>query len=236
MSSPVPVSQRPQRTRVKICGLTREQDVDAAVAAGADAVGFVMYPASPRFVPVERAAQLARRLPPFVTPVLLFVNAPATEVQAACAAIAGATLQFHGDETPQQCLDASGRGQRPFLRAARIPLGDGAAGFDLVKYALDYSNAQAILLDAHVEGFGGGGKAFNWSLLPPSVNCHLVLSGGLTPANVTDGISQLRTRCKSLAVDVSSGVEASRGIKDPAKIQQFVAAVQAADRQFAVQS
>jgi phosphoribosylanthranilate isomerase len=233
MSSPVPA---PQRTRVKICGLTREQDVDAAVATGADAVGFVMYPASPRHVTVERAALLARRLPPFVTPVLLFVNAPAAQVQAACAAIPGATLQFHGDETPQQCLDASGQGTRPFLRAARIPLGDGAAGFDLVKYALDYSNAQAILLDAHVEGFGGGGKAFNWSLLPPSVNCHLVLSGGLTPANVTDGILQVRPRCNTLAVDVSSGVEGSRGIKDPEKIRQFVAAVKAADLQFATQA
>ena len=225
---PLPTARR---TRVKICGLTREQDVDAAVAAGADAVGFVMYPASPRFVTVARAAELARRLPPFVTPVLLFVNETAGAVQVACAMLPNVLLQFHGDETPQECLQASAG--RPFMRAARIPLGDGAADFDLVKYAQEYSNAQAILLDAHVEGFGGGGKAFNWSLLPPSVNCHLVLSGGLTPANVTDGISQLRTRCKTLAVDVSSGVEASRGIKDPAKIQQFVAAVQAADLQLA---
>ena len=231
MSPADPVAARPQRTRVKICGLTREQDVDAAVAAGADAVGFVMYPASPRFVSVARAAALARRLPPLVTPVLLFVNEPAGAVQAAGAMLPNVLLQLHGDETPAQCDQAAAG--RPYLRAARIPLGDGAADFDLVKYAQDYSNAQAILLDAHVDGFGGGGKAFNWSLLPPSVNCHLVLSGGLTPANVTDGISQLRTRCKSFAVDVSSGVEASRGIKDPAKILQFVAAVQAADRQFA---
>jgi phosphoribosylanthranilate isomerase len=108
-------------------------------------------------------------------------------------------------------------------------MGDAAASFDLVKFAADYSSAQAILLDAHVDGYGGGGKTFNWSLLPPNVNCHLVLSGGLTPANVTDGILQVRPRCTSLAVDVSSGVEESKGIKDARKIHQFVAAVRAAD-------
>lgn len=219
------------RTRIKICGLTREQDVDAAVAAGADAVGFVLYPKSPRFVPPQRAAALARRLPPFVTPVLLFVNENATNIIAACAYIPGATLQFHGDETPSDCLQASGQGARPFLRAARIPLGEAGRSFDLVKYAQHYSAAQAILLDAHVEGFGGGGKSFEWSHLPPSVDAHLVLSGGLTPANVADGIRQVRPRCKSLAVDVSSGVEASKGIKDASKINQFVAAVRAADAQ-----
>ncbi len=229
-----------ERTRIKICGLTREQDVDAAVAAGADAIGFVLYGKSPRYVSPERAAELARRLPPFVTPVLLFVNEDATKIIAACARIAGATLQFHGDETPAQCLQASQQGARPYLRAARIPLGAAGRGFDLVKYAQDYSGAQAILLDADVEGFGGGGKAFNWSLLPPSVNSHLVLSGGLDAANVTDGILQVRPRCKSLAVDVSSGVEMAasggstlKGIKDAEKINQFVAAVRAADRQLA---
>ena len=218
-----------ERTRIKICGLTREQDVDAAVAAGADAVGFVLYPKSPRFVSPQRAAEPARRLPPFVTPVLLFVNENATNIIAACADIPGATLQFHGDETAADCLLASGQGARPYLRAARIPLGDAGRSFDLVKYAQDYSAAQAILLDAHVDGFGGGGKSFEWSLLPPSVDAHLVLSGGLTPANVADGIRQVRPRCKSLAVDVSSGVEASKGIKDASKIHQFVAAVRAAD-------
>ena len=224
------------RTRIKICGLTREEDVDAVVAAGADAVGFVLYDKSPRYVSAARAAALARRLPPFITPVLLFVNAGAIEVIAACAMIAGATAQFHGDENPQDCLDATGNGARPYLRAARIPPGDDAQAFDLVKYAHDYSNAQAILLDAHVDGYGGGGKTFNWSLLPPSVNAHLVLSGGLTSANVGDGITQVRPRCKTLAVDVSSGVEAVdaqgkplKGIKDPQKIFEFVAAVRAAD-------
>jgi phosphoribosylanthranilate isomerase len=227
----------PSRTRIKICGLTREQDVDAAIAAGVDAIGFVLYAKSPRAVSAQRAAELAKRLPPFITPVLLFVNAPATEIIAACAMVAGATVQFHGDESAQDCAAATQNSSRAWLRAARIPLGDGARSFDLVKYAHDYSHAQAILLDAHVDGFGGGGKAFNWSLLPPNVNAHLVLSGGLTPANVGDGIAQVRPRCKTLAVDVSSGVEAVdaqgqplKGIKDPEKIFQFVAAVRAADQ------
>lgn len=217
------------RIRIKVCGLTREQDVDAAVNAGVDAVGFVLYPASPRAVSAERAAELASRLPPFVTPVLLFVNETPERTVAALARVPGATAQFHGDESPAQCSDASGRGAHRFLRAARIPLGLAGAGFDLVKYASDFSHAQAILLDAHVDGYGGGGKAFDWSLLPPAVDAHLVLSGGLTPANVADGIRQLRPRCKSLAVDVSSGVEMSKGIKDAAKIRDFVAAVRAAE-------
>ena len=221
------------RTRIKICGLTREQDVDAAVAAGADAVGFVMYDKSPRYVTPERAAALARRLPPFVTPVLLFVNENTTKIIAICADIPGATLQFHGDETATACLQASRQSARPFLRAARIPVGQAGLSFDLVKYAQTYSAAQALLLDAHVDGFGGSGTSFEWSLLPPSVDAHLVLSGGLTPANVADGIQQVRPRCKSLAVDVSSGVELSKGIKDASKIHQFVAAVRAADVQFA---
>jgi phosphoribosylanthranilate isomerase len=225
------------RTRIKICGLTREQDVDAAVAAGADAIGFVLYKQSTRYVTPERAAELARRLPPFVTPVLLFVNESATNIIAACAHIQGAVVQFHGDETPEQCLTASQHSGRPYLRAARIPLGEAGRDFDLVKYASDYSNAQAILLDAAVEGFGGGGKAFNWSLLPENVNAHLVLSGGLSAANVTEGILQVRPRCKTLAVDVSSGVEMDapdggtlKGIKDAEKIKQFVTAVRAADK------
>lgn len=221
----------PSPTRIKICGLTREQDVDAAVAAGADAVGFVMYRNSPRCVSPGRAGALARRLPPFVTPVLLFVNEPAAGVMAACDEVPGCAVQFHGDETPAECRAATGGGRRPYMRVARIPLDD--TPFDLLKFASDFADAQGILLDAHVEGYGGAGKAFNWSRLPPSVNCHLVLSGGLTPANVTDGIVQVRPRCRSLAVDVSSGVEldgpGNKGLKDPEKIHRFVAAVRAAD-------
>jgi len=219
------------RTRIKICGLTREADVDAAVAAGADAIGFVLYAKSPRTVSAQRAAELARRLPPFVTPVLLFVNESTANIGAACAQVPGALLQFHGDETPQDCWAASAQGQRPYLRAARIPLGEAGRAFDLLKFAQDYSQAQGLLLDAQVDGYGGGGHAFNWSLLPPNVNAHLVLSGGLNAANVIDGIVQVRSRCKTLAVDISSGVEVpdQKGIKDPTRIRDFVAAVRRAD-------
>jgi phosphoribosylanthranilate isomerase len=224
------MSSVPVRTRVKICGLSREQDVDAAVAAGADAIGLVLYPKSPRYVSAARAGELARRLPPFVTPVLLFVNETLEEVRAACEQVPGAMLQFHGDETPAFCREAAGA--RPWMRAARIPL-DAAEPFDLLKFASDFSEAQALLLDAHVEGYGGAGRTFPWSRLPTSASCHAVLSGGLTPANVADGIVQVRPRFRTLAVDVSSGVEASKGVKDAAKIHQFVAAVRAADERLA---
>ncbi|CAM5786713.1 phosphoribosylanthranilate isomerase [Ottowia pentelensis] len=227
------------RTRIKICGLTREQDVDAAVAAGVDAVGFVLYAKSPRHVTPQRAAELARRLPPLVTPVLLFVNASAIEIEAATALLTPSILQFHGDETPQACAAAAQRAHCPFWRAARMPV-DAASGFDLVKFAHDYSAAQALLLDAQVDGYGGGGKTFDWSRLPPNVPAHLVLSGGLTPANVSAGLAALRGRGHSLAVDVSSGVEADgpggstlKGIKDAEKIMRFVAAVRASDAHFA---
>lgn len=216
-----------ERTRIKICGLTREQDVDAAVAAGADAVGFIQYARSPRYVTIERAAELALRLPPFVTPVLLFVNETPQRVLECLARIPNALAQFHGDETPQQCLASTANGLHPYMAVARIPL-EGPP-FDLVKFCGEHPRARAVLMDAHVEGFGGAGKSFEWSRLPPSVNAHLVLSGGLTPANVGDGIAQVRPRCRSLAVDVSSGVEASKGVKDPEKIHRFVAAVRAAD-------
>ena len=233
-ATPVPkptIAPPAGRTRIKMCGLTREQDVDAAVAAGADAIGFVLYANSPRFVTPERAAELARRLPPFVLPVLLFVNQNAIDTRAACAMIAGATAQFHGDESPEECWVGCDHGKRFYLRAARIPLGEAGRSFDLLKFAQDYSQAQGILLDAHIDGFGGGGQTFNWSLLPPNVNAHLVLSGGLTAANVIDGITQVRPRCKSLAVDVSSGIEVPgrKGIKDPERMQKFVAAVRQAD-------
>lgn len=215
-----------QRTRIKICGLTREADVHHAVQAGADAIGFVLYPPSPRAVSPERAGELARLLPPFVTPVLLFVNASPREIQAGLAAVPHALLQFHGDETLGECA-AHGR---PYIRAARVPTGDGAAGFDLLKYAEDYSDAQAILLDAHVQGYGGGGIPFDWTAFPwshPQLNAsaRLVLSGGLTPANVIDGIRLVRP----WAVDVSSGVESAKGIKSPELIDRFVGAVREAD-------
>ena len=204
------------RTRIKICGLTREADVAAAVQAGADAIGFVLYEKSPRFVAAARAAELARRLPSFVTPVLLLVNATPALVQAALAAVPHALLQFHGDESPAQC-EAPGRA---YLRAARM-----APGFDLLDFAARFKSAQALLLDTHVEGYGGGGKAFDWSLIPPSVPLPVVLSGGLNAANVIEGIARVRP----WAVDVSSGVESSKGIKDAELMRRFCDAVHEAD-------
>lgn len=215
-----------RRTRIKFCGLTREADVDAAVQAGADAVGFVLYERSPRFVAPERAGELARRLPAFVAPVLLFVNASPEWIARGLRAVPQALLQLHGDETPAEA-QAPGR---PYLRAARIPAGKAGKSFDLLQFADDFASAQAILLDAHVEGFGGGGQSFDWTAFTwshPRLNAssRLVLSGGLTPANVTDGIRLVRP----WAVDVSSGIEVSKGIKSADKMQAFVAAVRAAD-------
>ena len=205
-------------TKIKICGLTREADVDAAVAAGADAIGFVFYGKSPRYVCPARAAELARRLPPFVMPVGLFVNASDAELAEGVAALPNMLLQFHGDETPADCERAG----RPYIRAARI-----TSGFDLLNFALQFSGAQALLLDAHVDGYGGGGKVFDWSLIPKSVNSPLVLSGGLNVGNVATGMRQVRP----WAVDVSSGVEVSKGIKDAIRIQQFCDEVRSADLQ-----
>jgi phosphoribosylanthranilate isomerase len=184
-----------RRTRIKICGLTREVDVAAAV---------------------ERAAELARSLPPFVTPVGLFVNAGASHIEAAVRAIPNLVLQFHGDERPDDCWQAG----RPYLRAARM-----APGFDLLNFALQYPDAQAVLLDAHVEGYGGSGKVFDWSLIPHGVSRPVVLSGGLHAENVIEGIFRVRP----WAVDVSSGVESAKGIKDAAAIRRFCDAVREAD-------
>ena len=207
------------RTRIKICGLTREADVDAAVEAGADYVGFVHYPPSPRHVALERAGELAARLPTTVTPVLLFVNPSDEMVQAGLQAVPRALLQFHGDESPAHCQQAA-RG-RTYWRAARMQ-----PGMDLLNFAASFQQAQAILLDAHVESYGGAGKSFDWSLVPAGVPARLVLSGGLNPANVTDGIHRLRP----WAVDVSSGVEVAKGIKDAALMKTFCEAVREADR------
>jgi len=203
-------------TRIKICGLTQEAHVEAAVDAGADAIGFVFYAKSKRAVTPERARALARLLPPFVTPVGLFVNATDAELQAGLDALPNMLIQFHGDETPADC----DRWGRPYLRAAAM-----APGFDLVDFGSRFSNAQAILLDAPVEGYGGGGKVFDWSLIPPNAASHLVLSGGLNAANVGDGIARVRP----WAVDVSSGVEVSKGIKSADLIHEFCRAVRRAD-------
>ena len=204
------------KTRIKICGLTREEDIDAVVAAGADAIGFVFYPPSPRYVTPQRAAELARRIPPFVDVVGLFVNESPAVVHAACAALPINILQFHGDEDVAYCRQFD----RPFLRAARV-----RPGLDLVEFAGSFPGARGLLLDAFVEGYGGSGHVFDWTLIPPDLPSFLVLSGGLTAANVVEAIERVRP----VAVDVSSGVEMSKGIKDHSKIAAFVAAVRKAD-------
>ncbi|HRD84276.1 MAG TPA: phosphoribosylanthranilate isomerase [Rubrivivax sp.] len=209
------------RTRIKICGLTREADVDDAVEAGADAIGLNLYARSPRGLSLERALALAARLPPFVTPVLLFVNASPHEVRRAADSLPLALLQFHGDETPEDC-QASGR---PWMRAARMQ-----PGFDLLDFAARYRGAQALLLDAHVEGFGGGGKVFDWSLIPPNVPAPLVLSGGLNPANVIDGVLRVRPWAVDVSSGVESGVPGQKGLKIAALMRRFCDAVREADR------
>ena len=205
------------RTRIKICGLTREADVDAAVEAGADAIGLVLYDKSPRYVDAVRAGVLARRLPPFVTPVVLLVNASPSLVQAALDAVPHALLQFHGDETPAQCESVG----RPYVRAARM-----APGFDLLDFTLSFASAQAMLVDAHVEGYGGGGQVFDWSLLPRQLTRPMILSGGLHPGNVAEGVRAVRP----WAGAGSSRVEVGNGLKDAGLMRQFCQAVREADR------
>lgn len=205
------------KTRIKICGLTREEDVDAAVAAGADALGFVFYPPSPRYVSPRRAAELARRIPPFIDVVGLFVNEEKSLVCATCDTLPINILQFHGDEDAAYC----GQFARPYLRAARV-----RPGLDLVEFARTYSDARGLLLDAFVDGYGGGGHVFDWTLIPQDLPGFLVLSGGLTVENVGEAMRRVRPA----AVDVSSGVEMGKGIKDRAKIAAFVGAVRAADK------
>ncbi len=216
------------RTRIKICGVTRPADVDAAVEAGADAIGFVFYPPSPRYVTPAAAARLISRMPPFVTAVGLFVNAQAALVRDTAAQARLQLLQFHGDEDAAFC----NRFALPFIKAARVH-----PDLDLLKYGDDFKSARAILLDAFVTGYGGGGEVFDWSLIPARIAARAVLSGGLHAANVAAGIAALRhlgaSRQAPLGVDVSSGVEVARGIKDANLIRAFVAAVRAADQQLA---
>jgi len=197
--------------RVKICGITRLQDLHAACDAGADAVGFVFYEQSPRHVSVEAAAGLVRALPPFVQSVGLFVNAGPAFIERVLQAAPLDLLQFHGDETPADCM----RFGRPYIKAVRV---DGAT--DLLKYAADFDAARGLLLDAFVPGVPGGtGECFDWNLIPVNLPRPVILSGGLTPDNVAEAIRHVRP----WAVDVSSGVEISKGIKDAHKIARFIA-------------
>ena len=202
-------------TRIKMCGITRPQDIQAAVDAGADAVGLVFYPHSPRFVSTEQAARLAQFVPPFVTIVGLFVNAEAQFVREILATVPIHLLQFHGDEDDVYCRQFD----RPFIKAVRVK-----PGMELYEAIASFPSAQAILLDAFVDGYGGGGKIFDWTLIPDQPGKPIILSGGLDADNVTAAVRRVRPA----AVDVSSGIEVAKGIKDAAKMQAFVTAVRGA--------
>jgi phosphoribosylanthranilate isomerase len=201
------------RVRVKICGITRADDAKAAVNHGADAIGMVFHAPSPRFVDTDRAAQIARSVPPFVTRVGLFVNAEADEVNAVLARVALDLLQFHGDEPPEYC----GGFNRPYIKV--IAMHDGA---DLEQEFSRFRAAQGFLLDTHVAGMAGGsGQVFDWSRVPPARTKPVILAGGLNPGNVAAAIRAVRP----YAVDVSSGVERAKGIKDAARIAAFISEV-----------
>jgi len=206
------------RTRIKICGLTREADVATACAAGADAVGFVCYPNSTRHVAPQRLRALARELGPFTVPVLLFVNAPPDLVQAARDAVPTAVLQFHGDEQEPECM----RYGAPYVRAVRM-----AEGVDLLDCERLFPSAAALLLDTPSEAYGGSGRAFDWSRIPARRSSRVILAGGLNGANVTRAVQAVRP----YAVDVSSGVEDAPGIKSATRIKEFIDAVRRADQQ-----
>ena len=197
-------------TRIKICGITRVQDGLAAARLGAHAIGLVFYDASPRAVDAQQARSIVDILPPFVTTVGLFVNAEAGAVRETLANVPLQLLQFHGDETPDYCA-AFGV---PYLKAVRV-----RPGVDLLQYARDFRTARGLLLDADVEGVHGGtGATFDWSLIPQSLPLPIVLSGGLDADNVAAAVRAVRP----WAVDVSSGVESAKGIKDVAKMEAFM--------------
>jgi phosphoribosylanthranilate isomerase len=204
------------RTRVKICGITRTQDAQAAAEAGADAIGLVFYPPSPRYLSVERAVELRDALPPFVQTVALFVNADAAQVAQVIGRVHPAMLQFHGDETPEFCAQFG----LPFVKACRI-----RPGVEPLTYLQPYARAAAWLLDSFVPEYGGAGESFDWSLAPRERGRPLILSGGLDAANVGRAIRAVRP----WGVDVSSGVESAKGLKDAAKMAAFIAEVRHAD-------
>ncbi|WP_256672210.1 phosphoribosylanthranilate isomerase [Pseudomonas sp. o96-267] len=199
--------------RSKICGITRIEDALAAVEAGADAIGLVFYGKSPRAVGVEQAAAIVQALPPFVTTVGLFVDMPRDQLQQLLQRLPLDLLQFHGDESPADC---EGHG-RPYIKALRVRPGE-----DVAAAMAPYSGARGILLDTFVEGVPGGtGASFDWSLVPDNAAKPIILAGGLDAGNVAAAIRQVRP----YALDVSGGVEASKGIKDAGKIRAFVQAV-----------
>ncbi|MEB0079473.1 phosphoribosylanthranilate isomerase [Pseudomonas sp. CCI3.2] len=200
--------------RSKICGITRIEDALAAVDAGADAIGFVFYAKSPRAVTAIQAREIIAALPPFVTTVGLFVNISRCELTEILEVVPLDLLQFHGDETAEDCDGY----HRPYIKALRVRAGD-----DIAALCRAYPKASGVLLDTYVAGVPGGtGEAFDWSLIPHVLSKPIILAGGLSPANVAQAIAQVRP----YAVDVSGGVEASKGIKDHDKIRAFMTAVQ----------
>jgi len=203
------------RTRVKICGITRAADARAAADAGADAIGLVFYPPSPRFLSVERAREIRDALPPFVQAVALFVNPDAAQVAQVIGRVHPAMLQFHGEESPGLCEQFG----LPYVKACRVKQGVSA-----LEYLRPFSRAAAWLFDSHVAEYGGVGESFDWSLVP-AADKPVILSGGLSQANVAAAIRRVRP----WGVDVSSGVESAKGIKDAAKIAAFIAEVRNAD-------
>lgn len=198
--------------RIKMCGFTREADAEAAALLGVDAIGLVFYPKSPRVVTLDNARRIAEAMPPFVDVVALFVNPLEDEVRRVLDHLPVHMLQFHGDEAASDCE----RYRRPYLKAARMK-----AGLDLVEYAARHPLARGLLLDAWVEGYGGGGETFDWSWIPDGLTRPIILSGGLTPENIGEAVRQVRPA----AVDVSSGIEVDKGIKDPARMAAFIAGV-----------
>jgi phosphoribosylanthranilate isomerase len=204
------------RTRIKICGITRPADGVAAAQAGADAIGLVFYPKSPRYLSAERAIEIRDALPPFVQTVALFVNADAAQVSQVLGRVKPPLLQFHGDETPEFC----GQFGVPFVKACRI-----RPGSDALQYLQPFSRAAAWLVDSFVPEYGGVGESFDWSLVPRGLARPLILSGGLDQKNVARAIRAVHP----WGVDVSSGVESTKGIKDAGKMAAFVAEVRNAD-------
>jgi phosphoribosylanthranilate isomerase len=204
------------RTRIKICGITRPSDARAAAQAGADAIGLVFYPPSPRYLSVDRAVEIRDALPPFVQTVALFVNPDAAQVAQVIGRVKPALLQFHGEESVDFCEEFGA----PYVKACRIK-----PGVDALKYLRPFSRAAAWLFDSHVPEYGGVGESFDWSLVPAAPERHVILSGGLSAGNVAAAIQRVRP----WGVDVSSGVESAKGIKDAAKIAAFIAEVRNAD-------
>jgi phosphoribosylanthranilate isomerase len=198
------------RTRVKICGITRPEDGVCAAMAGADAIGLVFYPPSPRALSMDRARSITRSLPPFVSRVGLFVDAGRQEIEGVLNRVALDMLQFHGNEEPEDCESWS----LPYIKAVRM-----SEGADLHAAVRRYRGAAALLVDAHVEGLAGGtGQTFDWDRIPRDLDKPVILAGGLTSENVLQAINRVRP----YAVDVSGGVESGSGNKSPEKIRTFI--------------